>query len=133
MRHKGIIKDIDRDTVVVKAEEIEACHQCRAKQLCQLENRNEVRLTAPSAAKKYHVGDEVDIIIKETLGILAVILAYAVPFILLITIIVTAVTLTDNEIFSGIAGLTAVGLYYFCLSLFKNHLAQNFPMTIEKR
>ena len=79
----------------------------------------------------FREGQEVVVAMKKSLGGKAVFLGYLLPFLLLIGVLITVLTLSGDE---GIAGLSAIGIlipYYLVLYLLRDRLKKTFSFSIE--
>ena len=132
IRHKGIVERIDGDTAVVRIAQTSACAACHAAKMCMAsesrEKRIEARLTRPVA-----VGDEVDVVVREELGWLAVLLAYIIPFVLLVAAVAGFGKVGWSEAKAGTAALVSVAIYYIVLRLFRDRLQRKFTFYIETK
>jgi sigma-E factor negative regulatory protein RseC len=79
----------------------------------------------------YGVGDEVEVLLKASMGMKAVWLAYFIPLLIVIAVILGLVTLGVGEVPAGVSGLGALALYYFLLWLFRDRLKNEYIFTIK--
>ena len=63
----------------------------------------------------YDVGDEVEVVLKASMGMKAVWLAYCIPLLVLLGVILGLLALGVGEVVAGLSGIAAVGIYYFLL------------------
>ena len=77
-------------------------------------------------------GDEVEVMVKEQMGWLAVLLAYIVPFVLLVAAVAGFNRLGWSEAQAGTAALASVAIYYVILRLFRKKLQRKFTFEIKK-
>ena len=85
--------------------------------------------TSPSAT--YGVGDEVNVVLKATMGLKAVWLAYFLPLVVLLGVALGLIALGVGEVAAGLAGLGAVALYYGVLWLLRDRLRNEYIFTIQ--
>ena len=79
------------------------------------------------------VGDQVEVEVRERLAWKAVLLAYILPFIVMIGIITMLDFVTDwSEAVVGTLSLCGIALYYIGLSFFKGRLQKQFVFTARK-
>ena len=79
------------------------------------------------------VGDRVEVEVKEHLAWRAVLLAYILPFIVMMAVIVVLDFTTHwDEAIVGALSLCAIALYYIGLSVFKHRLQKQFSFTARK-
>ena len=80
------------------------------------------------------VGDEVEVEVRERLAWRAILLAYILPFLLMLGVIAALDFFTDwSEAVTGTLSLCAIALYYIGLSVFKHQLQKQFVFTARKR
>lgn len=79
----------------------------------------------------YNVGDDVRIVLKATMGIKAVWLSYFLPLLVLLAVALGLIWAGVGELFSGLAGIGAVGLYYFVLWLLREKFRSEYVFTIQ--
>lgn len=78
-------------------------------------------------------GDSVEVEVKEHLAWRAVLLAYILPFIVMMAVIVVLDFTTHwDEAIVGALSLCAIALYYIGLSVFKHRLQKQFSFTARK-
>ena len=130
IRHTGIVERVEGDTAVVRIAQTSACAACHAAKMCMAsesrEKRIEARLTRPVA-----VGDEVEVVVREELGWLAVLLAYIIPFLLLVAAVAGFGRLGWSEAKAGTAALASVAVYYVMLQMFRGKLQKKFTFYVE--
>ena len=121
---------IDGEMAVVRIAQTSACAACHAAKMCMAsesrDKRIEARLTRPVA-----VGDEVEVVVREELGWLAVLLAYIIPFLLLVAAVAGFGRLGWSEAKAGTAALASVAVYYVILRMFRGKLQKKFAFYVE--
>jgi Positive regulator of sigma(E), RseC/MucC. len=83
-------------------------------------------------SNKYSVGEKVRLTYRESLGWFALMLAYVIPFVLVLLVLFIATAFTNDELISGLLSLAILPPYYIILSFFKGRLKKTFSFTIEK-
>lgn len=78
------------------------------------------------------VGDRVEVLLTERLGWKAVLLAYIMPFVVMMIAIALLGLWSSNEVVVGTLSLVAVAIYYIILSFFRNRLQKQFSFTAQK-
>ena len=97
----------------------------------QSEQREITIFTADAA--DYSVGEVVDVAAKQSLGVVAVLLCYVLPLVVLVAALAMAVTLGISEGLSALLSLGATLLYYAVLYLFRNRISKRIIFTINKK
>lgn len=131
--HKGkVIKMTPQATTVVILSS-SACGQCHAAGLCGVADLAEKTVeVAPDPYAHYAVGDEVEVLLKASMGFKAVWLAYFIPVLLVLAAILGFLALGVGEVAAALAGIGAVALYYFLLWLFRGKLQNEYIFTIKR-
>ena len=77
------------------------------------------------------MGDEVQVVLKASMGFKAVWIAYFLPLVVLLAITLGLIALGVPEVVSGLAGLGAVALYYLIVWLRRDRLRNEYVFTIQ--
>jgi sigma-E factor negative regulatory protein RseC len=78
-------------------------------------------------------GDQVEVEVRERLAWKAILLAYIMPFIVLMALIAILDFATDwSEAVIGTISLCGIALYYIGLSVFRHRLQRQFVFTARK-
>ena len=72
-----------------------------------------------------------DVVVREELGWLAVLLAYIIPFVLLVAAVAGFGKVGWSEAKAGTAALVSVAIYYIVLRLFRDKLQRKFTFYVE--
>lgn len=121
IEHEGTIVAINGQKLSVEIINRSMCDNCHAQKICLSTEENRKIIEVENDDKHtYNVGDTITIIGGSNTAIFAILIAYVIPIILLMTIIIllTKYGFNDNEI-----GLWAIGSlipYYVILYLTKN-------------
>ena len=130
--HKGKIIRITPETTTVAIEQHSACSECHAAGLCTLSDAVEKAVDVPTKPfAAYAVGDEVEVVLRASMGFKAVWLAYFIPLLVLLAVILGLVALGVAEVPAGLLGIAAVGIYYFFLWLFRDKLRNEYTFTTK--
>ena len=137
IKHDGIIIALNEDgTALVRIIQTSACAACKAKAMCasaeSAEKEMTVQLTVDSL--QLTVGDAVEVMVQQKMGWKAVILAYLLPFFVMLAVMLigNAIWAVREEILGTIA-LCAMALYYLVLGMFKDKLQKEFSFTARKK
>ena len=89
-----------------------ACAACSAKGHCSsADSKDKIIDIIDTAAASYRVGEKVMVIGETSMGMMAVVLAFIIPFILLIFSLLLFMALMENELYSDILSLAILFLY----------------------
>ena len=152
IKHDGIIIALNEDgTALVRIVQTSACAACKAKAMCASAEsvEKEMRVTllmdngrpagygvldADKPLLEYKVGDEVEVMVQQKMGWKAVVLAYLLPFFIMLAVMLigNAIWAVREEIL-GTAALCAMAVYYLVLGIFKDKLQKEFSFTARRK
>ena len=136
VEHEGIIREISEDYITVEIVNKSACAACHAKGFCvagEEETRYvDVPYNIDTLVVDYKVGDKVNLVLNQSLGVSAVFISYAIPLVILILFLLILSNTGLNELAVGLLSLAGVGIYYFFVYLFRDRLERIFTISIEK-
>ena len=145
IKHDGIVIAVNGDgTVRVRIVQTSACAACKAKAMCASAESKEkeiVVLFVGEEAKRREgerqdikLGDEVVVMVQQKMGWKAILLAYMLPFIVMMTVVAIGNGLLGiREEVIGTAALCAMGVYYIVLGFFKDRIQKDFSFTARKK
>ena len=132
IKHLGIVENIQGSHLSVRIVQTSACAACSAKGHCSsADSKDKIIGIIDTAASSYRVGEKVMVIGETSMGMMAVVLAFIIPFILLIFSLFLFMALMENELYSALLSLAILIPYYFILWLNKTRLKQKFSFTIK--
>jgi sigma-E factor negative regulatory protein RseC len=79
------------------------------------------------------IGDQVTVIGQKSLGIQAILLAYVLPFVLIVVILFFANIFTTNELVIGTCALASLIPYFAVLRLMRNKIQAKFQFYAIKK
>jgi len=132
VKHGGTVAKIDKNKVFVEIISLSACASCKSKNMCNMSESKEklIEVEIPNP-ENYAVGQSVNIVMQESLGLKAVFLAYVMPFIVCMTALFGLSFVFENELIYGIGAVLAAALYYFTLKQFSDKLSKEFVWYLE--
>ena len=132
VKHIGQVVSMTPQLTTVRIVSHSACSECHAAGLCGLSEYTEKAIQVPTDPyASYAVGDEVNVVLKASMGMKAVWLAYFLPLVVLLSVALGLIALGVGEVAAGLSGLAAVGVYYLGLWLFRDRLRNEYVFTIE--
>ena len=130
--HTGKVVSMTPQTTTVQIVSHAACSECHAAGVCGLSEYTEKAIEVPtSPSATYGVGDEVQVVLKATMGLKAVWLAYFLPLVVLLGVALGLIAVGLSEVAAGLAGIGAVALYYGVLWLLRDRLRNEYVFTIQ--
>ena len=149
IKHDGIIIALNGDgTALVRIVQTSACAACKAKAMCASAESAEKEMTVVLLGdEQWAVGNEVEVMVQQKMGWKAVVLAYLLPFFVILAVMFIGNGLlaigdgatgllgdeAKREAVLGTVALCAMALYYLVLGLFKDKLQKEFSFTARKR
>ena len=129
--HKGKVIYASDGVVKVEIISMSACSGCHAASVCGAADakRKEVEVQSYQA---FSPGEEVDVFLKRSMGMRAVVLAYAVPLFVVLAVTLALCYAGVHELVAGLSGIAAIALWYFCVYLLRDKIASGYAFTIEK-
>ena len=132
IKHQGIVENIQGSHLSVRIIQTSACAACSAKGHCSsADSKDKVIDITATEASSYQVGEQVMIIGETSMGMMAVVLAFVIPFVLLVTSLFIFMAWMENELYAALFSLIILIPYYFILWLNKARLKQKFSFTIK--
>ena len=123
--HKGVIKSITPELTTVEILSTSACAECHAKGMCGMSESKVKEISVPTDPYSVHeVGDEVQVMLKKSMGLKAVWISYVIPLFILMILILSLSSV-------NLGAIAGVALYYLVIYLFRNRLANDFVFYIK--
>ena len=130
--HECRIVEITPDFTTVEIIASSACSACHAKTLCGMSEDKEKLIMVPTDGfRELHVGDQVTVMTKMSMGLKAVWISYVIPLAVLMILILTLSGFFDNEFLCGLLSIAGVAVYYFVVWLFRDRLSNEFVFYIK--
>lgn len=141
IKHDGIIIALNEDgTALVRVVQTSACAACKAKAMCASAESAEKEMTVVLLGdEQWAVGNEVEVMVQQKMGWKAVVLAYLLPFFVMLAVMFIGNGLlaigdgAKREAVLGTVALCAMALYYLVLGMFKDKLQKEFSFTAKKK
>jgi len=129
--HPGIIVQISGHVAEILILSKSACSSCQVKGACNMSEMEEKKVFVELPHEhQFESGQQVNIIMRQSLGNLAVFLGYILPFLVLLATLIGSISIGLSE---GIAGLLALGIlapYYFVLYQLRHRLQKKFSFQL---
>jgi len=133
IEHSGFVTRVDGKNIQVQIIQMSACSSCHAKGACSAADMDEKFVDVESTDDTLRIGDMVNIVGESSTGLLAVLLAFVIPFMLILTSLFVLRDIVPNEAVSGTVSLALLIPYYIILSLFNKKLKRKLQFRIEKK
>lgn len=129
--HLGKVQEITTNNVMVRILSQSACAACHAQGACGVSDVEEKLVVVHKPNHGFFVGQDVKVVLKQSLGFKALIVAYIIPFILVVLTLVVLTTVGISEGKAGLLSLSVLIPYYFGLHLFRDKHSSKFTFDIE--
>jgi sigma-E factor negative regulatory protein RseC len=132
IKHVGAVIKIAPTQIEVSIISALACSSCHAGSFCAAFGQKEKNIIVANTGQPLNIGDKVNVILKQSLGSLAVMLAYVIPVFVVITSIVILSSVGLADALSGLFSLLILCAYFMVLYLFRGKLKKIYNFYIEK-
>lgn len=132
-KHEGIVTAIENGLVKVEMHVLSACASCKAHEKCGFVDKADkvVEVETPEW-QQYHVGDKVMVSVNDSLGLLAVLLAYFLPAIVIIAAVIVLSIYTMSEGLVALIVIALIAIYFVILYFMRDKLQKKFSFGIER-
>lgn len=129
--HEGIVEQVTAGRVRVRIVQTAACAGCKAKSMCTA-SETMVKEIDAEPLETLIVGDRVVVEVAKKLGWKAVVLAFVIPFSILILGVWALPRWIESEALVGTLSICALAPYYLLLHLFSKRFEQEYRFTARK-
>ena len=132
VRHGGKVIAMTPQLTSVRIVSHSSCGECHAAGLCGMAELSEKVIQVPTDPfASYAVGDDVEVVLAAEMGLKAVLLAYFLPLVVLLGMVLGLMALGMGEVAAGLSGFAAVGVYYLVLWLLRGRLRNQYVFRIK--
>lgn len=128
--HEGIVQRKGNKSVFVAISSASACSGCHAEGSCSMSGKEE-KIIEIRGSYNVNPGDQVTILMKQSMGYSALFLGYIFPVIAVIAVLITLVSLKVPELTSGLASIAILIPYYTTLFFLKKTIDEKFTFTLK--
>ncbi len=130
--HRGRIISVTPELTTVEIISTSACAECHAKGMCGVADSKVKEISVPTDPYSEHrPGDEVDVVLKKSMGLKAVWISYVIPLLILMILILSLSSVTVHEVYVGLGAIAGVAVYYLMIYIFRDRLAKDFVFYIK--
>ena len=132
VNHKGKVVKMTPQVTTVAILQHGACSECHAAGLCGMSDIAEKAIEVPTDPyASYGVGDEVSVVLKASMGMKAVWLAYVIPLVLMVAALLGTLAAGGSELLAGLVAIAAIALYYGVIWLLRDRLRNEYIFNIK--
>lgn len=133
IEHSGVVKGSTEQFISVELLSKTQCKSCSAKSVCSLGTDESKIIEVPNSGfKTFNIGETVNVKMLRSMGIKALWIAYLIPLLILIFVMIIMSLFISNELIIGLSIISTVGLYYLFIWFFRNKLKNEFIFEVEK-
>ena len=133
IEHAGEVVNITPTQIEVSIINLSACSACHAKSICSTFDQKEKNISVINTGQNVNIGDNVNVILKQSLGVRAVVLAYLLPVFFVMIVLLALTSLGIPELIAGISSLIMLMIYYVILYFFQDKLKKVYNFQIVKK
>ena len=130
--HSGVIESFGDGCVHVRIVQTSACAACKVAGYCNAaESKEKIIDVYCNDSAGYAVGQSVTVSASRQMAGRALLLAFGLPFVVMVAVLVAVLLITGDEGKAALGGLVSLLPYYGLLWLFRNKISSRFAFTIE--
>lgn len=130
--HEGIVEHVAEGCVRVRIVQTAACAGCKAKSMCTA-SETMVKEIEAQAVEPMAVGDNVIVEVSKKLGWKAVLIAFIIPFLILLLAVALLPRWIGNEAIVGTIALCLLAPYYLIVHKFDDRLRKEYQFVVRKK
>lgn len=130
--HSGVVEHVSDDMVQVRIVQSSACGSCRIAAHCNLSEQKLKQIDVPrkGLATTAREGDEVTVAASTQMGMKAVLLAFVLPFLLMVGVVFVVSRFTDDEPLMALSGLASLIPYYIILFACRKKISEKITFEL---
>lgn len=130
---EGIVRAVNGDNIEVEIIVSSACSECHAKSICiPTDHRRETVIAQSLYGEQFDPGEKVQLVLKGSAGNKAVVLAYLLPFVVLMVTLFGTYAITKSELAGVIVSIAFVVIYYIVLKTQNKKIEQKFQFFVKR-
>ena len=131
--HSGIVESVEPDCLHVRILQTSACASCKAANHCNAAENKEKTVDVYGIADTsvYRIGQEVNVTASMRVGMNAVLLAFVIPFVILLAVLFIGSRFIADEAVVALLSIACLIPYYIGLYLMRSRLRERFTFRIE--
>ena len=130
--HSGVITGMDGNKIRIHIEQQSACSTCHSRSVCMASDMKGKEVFVENDGGNYQIGETVELLGRTSTGLLAVLLAFVIPFLLILLSLIVLQRVVASEAVSALISLSLLMPYYLILSLFNKKLDKKLQFYIQK-
>lgn len=132
IHHSGIIDSIGEGIIKVRILQTSACAACKVASHCNAaESKVKIVDVVCHDTAQYKAGQEVVVSALRNVISHAMMLAFALPLVLMVVTLVSVMLWTDDEGTAGLASLAVLVPYFLVVWLFRDRIGRKISFSID--
>ena len=123
---------MDCNKIRIHIEQQSACSTCLSRSVCMASDMKGKEVFVENDGGNYQIGETVELLGRTSTGLLAVLLAFVIPFLLILLSLIVLQRVVTSEAVSALISLSLLMPYYLILSLFNKKLEKKLQFYIQK-
>ena len=133
IEHEGVIHNINGNQFTIRITQNSACSECHAKGACMAADTKEKMVDVVDDSGQFKLNERVVLLGKTSVGYKAILWAFVIPLIILITVIVVKTSIWNvSELQAAFFSLIALVPYYTFLYIVRFKMGEKLAFTIKK-
>lgn len=128
--HDGIVTATGPHSVTVQIKSVSACASCAAHAKCGFAESKDKELEIPTQ-QRYNIGDHVTVCIDTSSGMRAVWIAYLLPALLIIAVVIALSAAGLPEGLVALAAFGVLALHILVLFILRHKIDRRFQITLK--
>lgn len=129
--HKGVVRSVTDNEILVAIATQSACGDCHAKNICGFSEISEKIVRIDKNTKtSVTIGDEVQLEMASSLGMKAVLMAYIIPLFILVATLFISMFFT-NDLIAALLSIGITACYYLFLYKKSRKIEREFSFSIK--
>ena len=133
IEHEGTIDNINGNQYTIRITQSSACSECHAKGACMAADTKVKMVDVVDTSGQFKLHDRVLLLGKTSIGYKAVLWAFVIPLILLISVIIASTSIWQvNELQAALLALVSLVPYYALLYIIRHKMGEKLAFSIKK-
>lgn len=133
IEHEGTIDNINGNQYTIRITQSSACSECHAKGACMASDTKVKMVDVVDTSGQFKLHERVLLLGKTSIGYKAVLWAFVIPLILLISVIIASTSIWQvNELQAALLALVSLVPYYALLYIIRHKMGEKLAFSIKK-
>ena len=132
IRQSATVIRVDAAEIEVEVCRPEACAACKAKSVCSEGGGEGKRMTLVNDGQGYRVGEQIQLVMRRSAGLKAVVIAYLVPVVLVVAALLIFQATPMSDTTAALLTLGILVLYFVIIRLLRGRIHNQLTIEIEK-